>query len=193
MRRLRYAKHDRVSPSAVAFRSTDGAIAAAFGSHIVVFNGWDTVARDAGTVYDSSQLEKEIHDVCATSLSWSNDGCKLAAVGKGIFVWNVTHLDPNISMDDGLRVKYSIAFSLTSEDSPIQSSFAMGSISPDGSLISASAFYSRVGWVWAIPAVANTPSSALSYAEIVHGNSGVALNGLETSWRWKPSAHDRRP
>lgn len=169
-----------MAPCAVAFRGTDGSIAAAFGSHIVVFSGWSPAARDVGKLYDSDCLEMEIDDFTACSLSWSRDGSRLAAVGEGIAVWDVIERDPNLSMDGANNMVYSLAFRLNTDDSPIQSPFAMGSISPDGSLISASALYSRVGWVWTIPANSDAKASSFSYAEIVHGNSGVA------SMDWKP-------
>lgn len=137
-----------------------------------MFKGW---AHGADTIYDTSHVEAELEASAPASLSWSKDGSRLAAVGACITVWDVDERDSSI---DDASPTYTVAFHLSSLDVPAP--FAMGAISPCGSLVAASALYSRVGWVWAVPSHPAPGVTATSYAEIVHGYSGVA------SMDWKP-------
>lgn len=165
------------APTALAFRETDGALAAAFGSRVVVFNGWDP--SSPGSLYERESVEAELDAFPVSNLSWSADGSRLAAVGGGIRVWSRTTADPNASMDPSHLVAYTPSLDVPQSACPIPTPFALGSISPDGGMLSACALHARVGWVWRVPADHST-SATPSLAEIAHGRSGAA------ALDWKP-------
>lgn len=173
VRRLRCPDDVRAAPvTALAFRNRDAAIAVAFGNVVVVFEGWSDRAMENKFVYGEKfvevVLDLEQMDIKepVVSLSWNSDGTMLCAVADSIVLWV---LEPS-----HMPVKYRMHQIIRSEAIP-SSCLSMGAISPDGSLIAASALYTRRSYVWALPRrKPKNVDDPLSCAEIVHGRSGIA-------------------
>lgn len=173
LRRLRCPDGIRTAAvTALAFRNRDAAIAVAFGNVVVVFEGWSDRAVENRFVYGEKfveivlDLEQMNVKEPVISLSWNYDGNKLCAVADSIVLWT---LEPS-----HMPVKYDLSQIIRSEAIPSRC-LSMGAISPDGSLIAASALYTRKSYVWALPRrKSRNVDDPLSCAEIVHGRSGIA-------------------
>lgn len=154
--------------TALAFRQHDAAVAAAFGTTVIVFEGWSSAAKERGTVYDSALIETSLNanqhgaEDAIISLSWDAPGKHLCAVADTVLVWRV---DP-----DYLPVRYTLHISIPRDDIPTLP-LSLGAISPDASFLAISGLYARIAYVWALPKRSETPRAI---AEIVHGRSGIA-------------------
>lgn len=177
LRRLRLPAEyvrDGVDPtdcfvSAVAFRSRDAAIVAAFGDIVVVFTGWCEEAKERGLVYDTSLneviLDGREQGLCQdiVSLSWDGEGKMLCAVADCVVVWTLS--------SEHMPVKYRAHILIPASSIPTHP-LAMGAISPDGSFLAVSGLYARLAYVFALPRKETT--TEIPCAEIVHGRSGIA-------------------
>lgn len=144
--------------TAVAMRGTDGAIAAAFGERVVVFEGWSAAARLRGHVFDSKCVVAQANApfTHVSALSWAADGERLAAVGAGMCVW-----DLGDESGDGSNSSRSVTAEKVDMD--VVASFDaeqllegcervdMGALSPDGLLLAGAACEARLGWVCSLP------------------------------------------
>lgn len=164
------AGNTNLSPgvTALAFRERDGAIAAAFGTTLVVFCGWCDAAKERDVVYlsDFTEVvldtdELGVHSPII-SLSWDSTGTTLCAVSDCITTWKI---EPEC-----LPVHYTVSVHINNERIPTQP-LALGAISPDGSYVVASGLYARIAYVWDLTRKLGAPHSV---AEIVHGRSGIA-------------------
>lgn len=164
------ADNNSLSPdvTALSFRERDGAIAAAFGTTLVVFCGWSSAAKERDVVYHSDFTEVIIETAelgvhtPIISLSWDSTGTTLCAVSDCISIWKID--------SDRLPVRYTVSVHINRDRIPTHP-LALGSISPDGSYVVASGLYARVAHVWDLT---RKLDSTHSVAEIVHGRSGIA-------------------
>lgn len=173
LRRLRCPKtQNSAKVTALAFREHDAAIAVAFGSLVVVFDGWSHRAKEAGNVYTENlteivlDLEEFGVKEPVVSLSWNADGDRLCVIADSIAVWS---LDTSY-----MPVRYNLALTIPSTDIPSQP-LSMGAISPNAMFIAASGLYTRVSYVWALRiGRVILPSERVPCAEIAHGRSGIS-------------------
>lgn len=195
------------SCTAIAFRRNDGAIAAAFGPRIAVYEGWDEAAAFRGVLYDAKYILGDLTfpGSHVSALSWDADGKCLAAVGDAIAVWEIL---PNHSRAVHRRTSplcsFHLVLCMTSEKLPVPC-FGMGALSPDGGFLAAAPTYGQVGWVWSLPrskmlyVSAHSLGKSYSQEVTVHSNSrassGVEATGIAelsfgvsgvSAMEWKP-------
>lgn len=156
------------SVTALAFRERDAAIAAAFGTFLIVFEGWSAAAKERAVVYQSNCTEV-LFDVTElgvrssiVSLSWDSAGKTLCAISDCVTTWKI---DP-----DCFPVRYSVSVHMDQKSIPSHP-LSLGSISPDAIYVAASSLYARVAYVWDLTKKVDSPQSV---AEISHGRSGIA-------------------
>lgn len=163
LKRLRHPSSEELV-TALAFRERDAAVAAAFGTEVVVFEGWSTAAKERASVYDSSAIEASLTTAKyglsqpIVSLSWSAPGNMLCAVANAIVAWS---LDPEY-----LPVRYTV-HSTISQDSIRTHPLELAAISPDGRFLAVAGLYARIAYVYIL-------ASKHRFGEIVHGRSGIA-------------------
>lgn len=172
---LRRLPHPHALPAhvtALAFRERDAAVAVAFRTSVVVFEGWSDRAKENSFVYDPSMTEVILdletvgvkEDV--VSLSWNAEGTQLCAIADCIVIWK---LQPSY-----MPVKYSVNQIVPSTQIPTLP-LAMGAISPNAAFVAASGLYTRVSYVWSLAKPHPTPDPPMPpCTEIVHGRSGIA-------------------
>jgi WD40 repeat protein len=149
--------------SAIAFRPTDGALAAAFEDCVVVYEGWCDAAALRGLVYDTRYVIAELQFPGAnvSALAWTADGSKLSAVGDGVVVWaceptaaGFAASQPGLHAATPAEVFVPVVeLYPDSENMPV-ARLDISAISPDGSFLCAAALHARTGWVWNICAIA---------------------------------------
>lgn len=156
--------------TAVAFRERDAAIAAAFGSCIVVFEGWTAGANLRESVYDAKFTEVVLQTSHmlqnpVVSLSWNAEGTVLCAVADAVIVWTIDRISHPVS--------YVLSLSIPSTHMPALP-LALAAMSPDASHLAVSGLYARVAYVWALPTKPLASPASMPCAQVVHGRSGIA-------------------
>jgi WD40 repeat protein len=143
--------------SAVSFRECDGAIAAAFGSRVIIFEGWGSRAAKRKCLYDSKYVAATLN-FCGdlvSSIAWSRDGTRIVAVGDGVMMWScAVDASPGSSstagaVDPNQKEAFRMVLSVPCLDLPVRR-LDLGALSPDGHFLAMAPLYARVGWVWKI-------------------------------------------